>query len=343
METYLNVPKLNQKLEEQDFESLLPCLVAEMYEFGFDHLIEKYNAEYLPDFQKDWFNLKKAKVEKNQISSTSTVGLSIIKKEMTHIYEVKSHKGLCIKEMWTKSNIEKVLRLNRRTHSSPYVSEIIRQLGFMSGTSKVTIYRPLLTKRIMNVFQPKKVLDVCVGWGGRMLGTSCVDGIEYIGIEPCSKTFDGLIKIRDKLNLKNVTLYNEPAEKRLPLLESGSFDLALTSPPYYNLEIYSEEETQSVHYGSYENWKEHFLKPIVFGVLDKLKQNGKSCWSVKNIRTDKFYPLYDDIVELHREKGWKKTDVEFWVGNCLRPGSKDKEGKSQKSKEITYVFSKIQN
>ena len=33
-------------------------------------------------------------------------------------------------------------------------------------------------------------------------------------------------------------------------------------------------------------------------------------------------------------------NVEFYVGNCLRPGLKDKNGKSKKSKEITYVFIK---
>ena len=37
-----------------------------------------------------------------------------------------------------------------------------------------------------------------------------------------------------------------------------------------------------------------------------------------------------------------KQNVEFYVGNCLRPGLKDKDGNSKKSKEITYVFIKEQ-
>lgn len=340
MDSYLNVAGLNKTLCEEQFEALLPRLVEEMFEYGFDRLLDDYNRS-LCSPEKDWERLKKMEADKNEISSTSTVGLSIIKKVMPHIYQVRSYKGLCVRDMWTKEKIEKVLRLNRRTHSSPYTSEILRQLGFMSGTSKVTIYRPLLAKRIVQVFQPRRVLDVCVGWGGRMLGTMAVSGTEYVGIEPCTPTFNGLSKIIQQLGLeKRVQLFHDKAEHILPQLEDHSFDLALTSPPYFNLEIYSEETTQSHYYGSYEEWVKCFLKPVVECVLRKLKEDGKSCWSVKNIKTDKSYPLYDDIVRLHKEQGWEKMEVEFGVGNCLRPGAKDKDGKSKTSKEITYVFTK---
>ena len=33
-------------------------------------------------------------------------------------------------------------------------------------------------------------------------------------------------------------------------------------------------------------------------------------------------------------------DLEFFVGNSVRPGSKNKNGQSKKSKEITYIFTK---
>jgi len=210
----------------------------------------------------------------------------------------------------------------------------------MAGTSKVTIYRPLLTKMIVEHFEAKEVLDVCVGWGGRMLGSACIDGVNYTGIEPCKKTYDGLNKMKKKLKLNNVTLYKKGAEDVLPTLEK-KYDLALTSPPYYNLEIYSEEKTQSHQQGgTYEDWYDSFLKPVVHGVIDKLKEDGTSCWSVKNFKTDKNYNLYDDIVKLHEEKGWKKIDTEFFVGNSVRPGSKSKDGNAKKSKEITYIFKK---
>lgn len=348
MDTYLNIPNLNKTLQETDFENILESIVLQLHDYGFDNIINDYNST-LKDPVKDWNDLCKKKVLENYISSTSQVGLSLIKRHMTHIYEVQSHKGICIKDLWTKDNIEKAVRLNRRTHSTPYISEIIRQLGFMSGTSKVTIYRPLLTKRIVEYFNAHSVLDVCVGWGGRMIGSLCVPEVEYTGIEPFTKTYNGLCNILNDIDLNNnprVRLYNDVAEDVLPNLidEQGNpilYDIALTSPPYYNLEIYSDENTQSHHYGSYEDWYNQFLKPVVFGVLDHLKPNGKSCWSVKNFKTDKAYNLYDDIVSLHEERGWAKMDVEFYIGNSTRPGLKDKNGNAMKNKEITFVFQRI--
>ena len=338
---YLNNTKLNLRLSQEVFDDILPQLVENIYAYGFNAIIENYNNS-LTDINKDWTNLKNKKIENNYISSTSTVGLPIIKRYMPHIYEVKNFKGTNVSGLWNIENIKTALLINRKTHSTPYVSEIIRQLGFMAGTSKVTIYRPLLTKRIIEYYNPNSVLDVCVGWGGRMLGTACKPNVKYTGIEPFTKTFNGLKSIKDKLNLDNVTLYNDTAENVLPTL-TEKYDLALTSPPYWNLEIYSDEETQSHHYGNYDEWYEHFLKCVVFGVIDKLNDNGKSCWSVKNFKTDKQYNLYDDIVKLHSEKGWKKIDDEFYVGNCVRPGVKNKGSNSAKGKEITYVFVKDSN
>lgn len=337
---YLNKTKLNHTMSEEEFTNILPILVDAMFEYGFHSIVKDYN-DTLVDDEIDWKKLKSYKVETNHINAQSTTGLSIIKKYMTHIYDVKNYKGKSISLLWTKDTIEKTLKVNRQSHSTPYVSEIIRQIGFISGTSKVTIYRPLLTKRIVEYFGAKEVLDVCVGWGGRMLGSASIDGVKYTGIEPCEKTFNSLQEMKDRLKL-DVVLYKDIAENVLPTLDR-IYDLAITSPPYYNLEIYTDEENQSHHYGSYEKWYESFLKPVVWGVLSKLKPNGKSCWSVKNFKTDKQYNLYDDIVQLHKEKGWEQIELEFFVGNSVRPGSKQKDGTSNKSKEITYVFANVSN
>ena len=336
---YLNVRNLNKSLTQEDFDNIIDKLVNNIYNYGFENIINDYNKKLNP--KKDWVNLKKKKIEKNNISSTSTTGLAVMKKYMTHIYKVKNYKGKSIYNLWNKKIIKKALITNRKSHSTPYVTEIIRQIGFTSGTSKVTMYRPLLTKRIVQYFNAKNVLDVCVGWGGRLLGSVCNDGVHYTGFEPFNETFAKLNKIVEELEIQgNVTLYNECAEKVLPKLEK-KYDLALTSPPYYNLEIYTDEKSQSHHYGSYEDWINKFLDPVINGVLNKLVDDGKSCWSVKNFKTDKNYNLLDDVVAIHKKYGWKKIDTEFYVGNCLRPGLKEKNGDIKRGKEITYVFERV--
>ena len=366
---YLNERDKFRAMEDDEFDKLKGPLSQTLVDYTFEQLLKDYTDGLTPSLD-DWANLKKKQIDKDFISSTSVVGTNIIKRNMPHLYEVQNHKGKSIVSSWTQEVLEKVLVTNRKSHSTPYVSEIIRQVGFVSGTSKVTIYRPLLTKRIVERFNSKHVLDVCVGWGGRMLGSVCVDGVSYTGIEPFSKTYEGLEQMKSELELtdEQVTLHNDCAETILPQLER-KYDLALTSPPYYNLEIYTDEETQSHHYETYEVWVDNFLRPVIEGVLDKLVEGGKSCWSVKNFKTDGKYNLYDDVVRIHKENGWVpmqeevqvtaseedagaeekkenlvtvKQNVEFYVGNCLRPGLKDKDGNSKKSKEITYVFIKEQ-
>lgn len=328
----INVRNSLKNMTDEYFESFLPEFAEKLYNYGFEELLQYYNK----NLKDDWDNLQKKKIDKDWINATSITGMNLIKKNMPHIYEVRNYKGKSIKKMWTLENIKKVLRTNRKSHSTPYISEIIRQLGFTAGTSKVTIYRPLLTKRIVESLEAKNVLDVCVGWGGRMLGTRSLKNTSYTGIEPYTKTYNGLMKMKTDLKLENVTLYNDTAENILPTLKK-EYDLALTSPPYYNLEIYSDETTQSHHYGSYKNWVKHFLRPVINGVLDKLLDNGYSCWSVKNIKTDKTYNLYDDVVKIHKERGWEQIERIYYVGNCIRPGIK------KKGKEITYVFKKVDN
>lgn len=336
---YLNKRGVLKNMGDEVFNIFLPEFTKALEEYTFKQILTDYNNNIYD--AEEWNKLKNANIDKNNINSTNTIGMKIIKRYMPHIYDVKNYKGKCISDLWKKEILMKVVKVNRKSHSTPYVTELIRQVGFVAGTSKVTIYRPLLSKRIIEYFDAKNVLDVCVGWGGRMLGSLSVDNVSYTGIEPYSKTYNGLINIKNELGFSDdrIKLYNDVAENVLPTLER-KYDLALTSPPYYNLEIYSDEPSQSHHYGSYENWVNKFLTPVIVGVIDKLVDGGKSCWSVKNFKTDSKYDLYDDVVKIHKKNGWEQIETEFYVGNCLRPGMKDSEGNARKSKEITYVFIK---
>ena len=196
----INVRHSLRNMTDAYFDEFLPVFCDKLLLLGFDNFIQTYN-DGLQENTKDWKNLKNKQIDKDWINSTSVVGMNIIKRNMPHIYEVSNHKGVNIKLMWDKPHLEKALRANRKSHSTPYVTEIIRQLGFTAGTSKVTIYRPLLTKRIVESLNCKNVLDVCIGWGGRMLGAACLDNVNYTGIEPFSKTYAGLDNIKKDLKL----------------------------------------------------------------------------------------------------------------------------------------------
>jgi hypothetical protein len=335
----LNKRNSLRDLSDEEFETRVSSFAKEIAEHGFI-----YDATSHADLLKDWKSLCKKEVtrEKLNIPATCTTGMKIIRARMPHFYAVENYKGVSLVSLWTEENLEKALRFNRAYHSTPYVSEVVRSLAFTNGLAKITIYRPLMAKTVVNYFNAKTVLDVCVGWGGRMLGAKSVGNeVSYTGFEPCLRTYQGLCKIRDELKLTGVSLYNVPAEEGLLtcIPEDAKFDLALTSPPYYNLEIYSDEETQSTQkYANYETWLSEFIKPLIQQVTRRVKY---SAWSVKNFKTDRKYNLFDDIVQIHKDLGWKMLDVVFSMKNSARPGSGTSASlEKQKSEENTYIFVK---
>lgn len=364
LKSILNKKHALSSLTDAEFEALLPQLAAELESHGVLH--EIYTDA---DIQKDWYLLLRKDPTQNamNISATEVAGMKVLRKHMRHFHAVRNYKGQSVESLWTQSCLEKALRFNRAQHSTPYASEIIRSLSFANGLGKVTMYRPLMAKKVVAYFaqqlggQEVRVLDVCAGWGGRMIGAKSAEGgdklppqtprnggggglkVHYTGIDPCEKTYAALRAIRDELGLTDVTLIHKPAEVALQQ-SLGTYDIALTSPPYYNLELYSDEPTQSVHsvqVCGYQVWLEKFLKPVIKGVI---RHGVKySCWSVKNFKTDKKYDLLDDVIRIHGEHGWRLLDgVVFTMANSRRPGQKglipSEAVAPKKTEECTYVF-----
>jgi hypothetical protein len=366
LKSILNKKHALTNLTDAEFEAMLPELAAELESHGV--LRESYTDA---DIQKDWALLQKkdTTIHAMTISATEVAGMKVLRKHMRHFHAVRNYKGHSVESLWTQTCLEKALRFNRAQHSTPYASEIIRSLSFANGLGKVTMYRPLMAKKVVAYLAKQlgvkevRVIDVCAGWGGRMVGAKSAEGggdklppqtprnggggdkggggglkVHYTGIDPCAKTYEALRAIRDELGLTNVTLVNKPAEVALQQ-SLGTYDIALTSPPYYNLELYSDEPTQSVHsvqVGGYQAWLNDFLNPVIAGVIRLGVKY--SCWSVKNFKTDNKYDLLDDVIRIHGEHGWRLLDgVVFTMANSRRPGQKAASDQ-KKTEECTYVF-----
>jgi hypothetical protein len=89
----------------------------------------------------------------------------------------------------------------------------------------------------------------------------------------------------------------------LPFEESNlpkdHFDVALTSPPYYDTEKYSDEDTNSCNrYKSFEQWAEYFYLPLIQRTMDALKPG---CSFIINIG-DRKYPLSSTMINNFEKK-----------------------------------------
>jgi 16S rRNA G966 N2-methylase RsmD len=215
-------------------------------------------------------------------------------------------------------------RLTTKTKTSKMsIYDALKTENFISGLARATIFKDGKVSELLyqvlqlgingvqyvNEFPPhiardlyleygldanSKILDPCAGWGGRMIGASVVSN-SYTCFEPSTKTYNGLKQLFEFIKNMNSDFNAEihclPFEKSN--LQSNYFDFAFTSPPYYDTEEYSNEETNSfMAYNSFERWCEMFYLPMIEKTMDSLK---KDCSFVINIGS-RIYPLNEVLI-----------------------------------------------
>lgn len=176
------------------------------------------------------------------------------------------------------------------------------------------------------VTQHSRVLDPCGGWGGRMIGVSTVCD-EYVCYEPSTRTYNGLLKLGKWL--QNMQKDFRFEVNHLPfedsVLNDDYFDFALTSPPYYDTEDYSDEDTQSKNrYGTFDEWCQMFYIPMIQKTMDSLKRGG---YFVLNIG-DRQYPLSTVLMDNFSGRYKIERIKDMLSGNTGGLRSKDKQGEA---------------
>jgi 16S rRNA G966 N2-methylase RsmD len=325
---FLNIRNSLRNLTDEEFEELLPQLAVELENVSF------YTEYSDIELKTDWIKLVGWNAHVDSIASTQRIGMKLCEQFFPNFYDIEDNKGNSFKSLWIAKNLEKVLRWNRKSHSTPYLSEIKRGIYFNFGLVKSTMYRPQVAKMVVTNLNGKKVFDPCAGWGGRLLG-SVSSGAEYIAFEPNTETYEGLVQMVKFLGIEDkVTLYKDSA---LHMNEYNIYDVdvVLTSPPYFDLEVYSHEDTQSITgCTSYQMWIDKFLNPLVTGALATLKPTGWSCWNVHNVGKMK---MIDDVANIHKEY---QTNKIFSVISSKRQSNQYTPTKNQKNNDVTICYSK---
>lgn len=161
----------------------------------------------------------------------------------------------------------------------------------INGVQYINEFPPFVARQLAinyGLNSGSSVLDPCAGWGGRMLGFSTIVN-SYSACEPSTRTYEGLLQLSQFIQSFRpefrATILCEPFED-VKLLRK--YDFALTSPPYYDTEEYTKEETNSLNrYKSFEAWSDYFYLPLIKNTMNALKEN---CAFVLNIGS-RVYPL----------------------------------------------------
>ena len=143
-------------------------------------------------------------------------------------------------------------------------------------------FKPSLAKALYNSFGAKKILDPSSGWGDRLVGFLASDAESYIGIDPNSKLHQPYHQIVDFCGVsKDTRFICSPSEEAD--LSDVKVDFIFTSPPYFDTEKYSGEDTQStVRYPKLKDWLEKYLYPSLENCWGALEEGGRMAINISD-------------------------------------------------------------
>ncbi len=177
---------------------------------------------------------------------------------------------------------------------------------------------------IIKIFRPKKMLDMCAGWGDRLFASIIYGKTDYIGVDPNSELasrYEQIIKdfASDEHIYKVISEPFELCDLKPYIADGELFDLMLSSPPYFISEKYSDEPTQALNYKSIDTWFQKFMYPSIDKIHEVLKDYGYMCIIINDtdiivdgnkVRIE----LVDKIIDYAIKKNFRlmnifKTDV----------------------------------
>ena len=196
-------------------------------------------------------------------------------------------------------------------------------LKLYQGSQGVSNFRPTAAKVIYEKFGGETIWDMSCGWGGRLLGFLASSNTKhYIGTEPSSKTYDGLMEMKKDFSYlgKQVDIYKLGSEVYVP--EKESLDLCFTSPPYFDTEKYSDEDTQSYKkFPSEDKWVDGFLRKTIDNCCYGLKKNGYMLINIAN--TPKYKFIEEQTVNISKELGFIQEDtIQLTLSSVMGAGYK---------------------
>ena len=160
--------------------------------------------------------------------------------------------------------------------------EMFKMMSFR-GSSRCYNFRPATAKALYELYGKDncKVLDTSSGFGGRLLGFfTAKNTSEYVGIDPntadscnkfilyMSRYFTNKKAYVNKIGSEDFTIENYPQYENY-------FDISFTSPPYFNIERYSDDITQShVKFNTYDLWVDGFYRNTIYNSCNSLKLDG---------------------------------------------------------------------
>ena len=252
-------------------------------------------------------NFDRSGLFENDTIKQTMHGLGLAWSYFPHSFDVKCNNKLTPYEAFMDDEIFMGV-IRKRLKMGTYVSDsgIRKMLKIYTGTQGVSNFRPTAAAAIYNTFAKNGVVwDMSGGWGGRLLG-AIISGVDtYIATEPSLETFEGLMDITEDFGESiNIQIHCKGSEDFRP--DKKSLDLCFTSPPYFDLEKYADEPTQSyVKFNTKDAWIEGFLRPTFENCHYGLKDDGCMLINIADVKGKHNINLEEKTVQVAEEVGFR--------------------------------------
>ena len=170
--------------------------------------------------------------------------------------------------------------------------------------SQCTNFNTTMVMNILNLFKPKRWLDCSAGWGDRLVGAIAYGKCEYLGVDP-SKCMQPVYKeIIKELGGASGKKYNVVCDGFENVkVKNNHYDLVFTSPPFFDLEVYEDEEEQSVEkFKTVDEWKRGFLFPLLKKSYNSLNKGGYLALYITDFKGSTYIKDMKNYVK-HKVKG----------------------------------------
>lgn len=283
------------------------------------------------------YDFKNVIDKENKTIKQTMHGLSLAWSYMPHSWEIICGNKKTPFEVFHDDELfMKVIKKRIKMGDNISDNGIRKMLKLFTGTQSVSNFRPTAAAAIYSLFckEGDTVWDFSSGFGGRLIGAELAQ-VNYIGTDPSTLTYNGLIELKNDY-IKNIEceIHKKGSEVFKP--KEKSIDFIFTSPPYFNWEKYSNEETQSYKkFSSKEEWINGYLFKTFCNCHYGLKDNSYMAINIANISI--FKNLEDETINIAEKAGFKLVDT--WKLALSNPSMINKECSFKY--EPIYIFKKI--
>lgn len=266
-----------------------------------------------------------------------------------HDIEVAGDKRTILKKFKDDHMLKRAIKfcLTHKKSNHPVTPSGLKDGLEMLGGNVATNFKPMNAKALYEKYVPYNgvVFDFACGFGGRMLGAlTSSKNLTYYGVEPNTETFERLkvlgAAIEGVTGRKNSFKIACKGSEDLLLKKEGFVDFAFSSPPYFDLERYCEEDTQCYNrFPTLDMWLQGYVRPTIVHLYKMLKGGGYYAVNIADFKSKgKVISFVDHWCSISQEVG-------FTFDKCISMKIQSRrgvghEGNNKPKQEGIFVFKK---